>query len=261
MSSSFLVQLEGVTAPTPLMVKPAANAFRRLREIVRLGCGSDFLAKCGDIFRPADFVSGKSGVANRSWHKTGRAFDYDQTSPVIVIVSEPYNGKQYFRTWLKCTNEGGDCILRTVHDYRGYQVTGRLFDFTAAAEAQGFKRITAWAGWERPKNYNLREFWHYQFDEGLTWAAAMAMLSADSGDRTDARSISTVGLNDRDSNTGGMVTKIQTACVLAGVLPQSEIDGVFGEKTRNAVQALQRLLGLEPDGLVGPKTLAAMRLV
>ena len=52
---SFLVPID-VVAPTPLMVKPAAYAFRRLRSIVLAGCGHDFLAKLGDVFRPADFI-------------------------------------------------------------------------------------------------------------------------------------------------------------------------------------------------------------
>ena len=43
-----------------------------------------------------------------------------------------------------------------------------------AAESNGFHRIPAWTGWQ--KHYNRREFWHYQFDEGLTWEAAMKQL-------------------------------------------------------------------------------------
>ena len=44
-------------------------------------------------------------VAYRSNHKTGRAFDYDQTSTAIVIVLEPRNGKTFFRTYLKCAKQ------------------------------------------------------------------------------------------------------------------------------------------------------------
>jgi hypothetical protein len=46
-------------------------------------------------------------VATSSWHKTGRAFDYDQTSPHLVLVSEPSQGKQYFRTYLVCKDQTG----------------------------------------------------------------------------------------------------------------------------------------------------------
>ena len=163
-------------APTPLMHPAAAAAFEKLREAVRIGSGVDFLARCGDVHRPADFHSSKDGVADRSWHKTGRAFDYDQTSTALVIVSEPRSGKQYFRTYLFCKKQdGSQGVKKTVRDYRGGSASGYLFDFTAAAESHGFKRIPAWTGWQ--KHYNRREFWHYQFDEGLTWEAAMAQLS------------------------------------------------------------------------------------
>ena len=255
---SFLVNID-TAAPTPKMVKSAANAFRKLREIVRAGSGVDFLAKCGDVFRSAHFVSKKSGVADRSWHKTGRAFDYDQTSPAIVVVSEPIGGKQYFRTWIRAT--GGNCIKRTVQDFRGFNVSAPLFDFTATAEAQGFKRIPAWSNWRRV--YTQMEFWHYQYDEGLSWDAAMRMLKANGGGEiTDARSTphAVIGLNDRDQNTKGLVTKIQTALAFAGLLPTKEIDGVYGPKTRNAVAAFQRLKRLAADGLAGPQTQAAMEL-
>jgi hypothetical protein len=33
-------------------------------------------------------------------------------------------------------------------------------------------------GWQQ--HYNRREFWHYQFDEGLTWQAAMGQISDNS---------------------------------------------------------------------------------
>jgi len=162
-------------APQPYMHPKAAAAFDRLRAAVRQGSGTDFLARCGDVHRPANFHSTKDGVADRSWHKTGRAFDYDQTSTRLVIVLEPKSGKQFFRTYLYCKKQDGSMgVKKTVRDYRGGSASGYLFDFTAAAEAVGFKRIPAWTGWQR--HYNRREFWHYQFDEGLSWDAAMAEI-------------------------------------------------------------------------------------
>ena len=164
------------SAPTPMMHPAAAAVFEKLRVIVREGSGIDFLAKCGDVLRPADFTSTKDGVATRSWHKTGRAFDYDQTNKSLVIVSEPKAGKQFFRTWLYCKpQDGSKGVKKTVRDYRGGSASGYLFDFTAAAEGLGFKRIPAWTGWQT--HYNRREFWHYQFDDGLTWQAAMAQIT------------------------------------------------------------------------------------
>jgi hypothetical protein len=162
-------------AGDPRMHPDAAERFNKLRELVKKGSGIDFLALCGDVLRPANFKTSKDGVATRSWHKTGRAFDYDQTSKALIIVSEPRNGRQYFRTYLRCADQTGKLgVRKTLRDYRGGSSNSYVFDFTAAAEALGFKRIPAWTGWQ--KNYNRREFWHYQFDEGLTWDAAMAQL-------------------------------------------------------------------------------------
>jgi hypothetical protein len=231
-------------APTPEMVPAAAARFEKLRDIVRAGSGVDFLAKCGDVLRPAGFVSSKDGVANRSWHKTGRAFDYDQESKAIVIVSEPAGGKQYFRTWLRCADQSGrQGVKRQLKDIRGNTVNAYVFDFTAAAEAVGFKRIPAWSGWQT--HYNRKEFWHYQFDEGLTWDAAMQQLK--SGRPAPVATVEIVGLNDR----GPAVEAIQTALHIT-------VDGVFGAKTKAAVIAFQKQHGLSPDGIVGPQTKAAL---
>lgn len=249
MNNSVLVKLD-VTAPTPLMHFKAAEKFSQLRNEVKIGAGFDFLGKCGDIYRQPNFVSNKDGVATRSWHKTGRAVDYDQSSPALVLVSEIIGGKQYFRTYLKCSKQDGTLGKKlVVKDMRGFTVNAYLFDFTAAAEAIGFKRIPAWNGWQT--HYNRREFWHYQFDEGLTWDAAMAQLK--SGAATPANPVSANkvwGLNDR----GDDVRRIQSRLSELGFLPKEEVDGVFGAKTFNAVKQFQVKNGLDPDGLVGPNT-------
>lgn len=261
-----LIQVSA-TAPMPKMIEPAAEKFEALRRIVREGSGIDFLARCGDIMRPANFRSNKDGVAMRSWHKTGRAFDYDQESPHYIVVSDIRGSRQYFRTFIRCADQSGRLgEKRTVTDYRGGNHSGYLFDFTAAAESLGWKRVPAWVGWQR--SYNRREFWHYQYDQGLTWAAAMAQVAAASApvppaDRPPVKIPSpdltrTFGRNDRDANTAGMVSKIQKALYDCHLLPSSEIDGIFGAMTYHAVKMFQRSAGLSADGIVGPNTLKAL---
>ena len=243
---SVLVNISAA-APSPKLHRTAAVAFEQLRKTTLEGSGIDFLARLGDALRPADFVSSKDGVANRSWHKTGRAFDYDQTCSRLIIVSEPRAGKQYFRTFLLCSDQTGRIgVKKTLRDYRGGSTSGYVFDFTAAAESLGFKRIPAWSGWQ--KNYNRREFWHYQMDEGLTWAAAMAQLKANSR---------VYGLNDR----GPVVVQIQQRLFELGFLPSNEIDGVFGTKTKTALQSFQASKALAADGLAGPSTFKALEIV
>jgi hypothetical protein len=258
MANSILVKID-TQAPDPRMHPNAAPLFEVLRKMVIEGSGVDFLARCGDVTRPADFVSNKPGVANRSWHKTGRAFDYDQSSAAVVIVGDAREGKQYFRTYIVCAKQDGSQGRQLrVMDIRGYAVSKYLFDFTAAAEACGFKRIPAWKGWEH--KYIYREFWHYQHDEGLTWDAAMQQLKGIPPTSPATPAAMIIGLNDRDSNTGGEVTRIQKRLSQLGLLPSWEIDGIFGAKSKNAVEAFQRANKLAVDGTVGPKTRNALNL-
>lgn len=242
--SEVLVRLN-VTAPTPKMHFRAAERYNQLRNTVAAGAGFDFLARCGDMLRAANFVSSKDGVANRSWHKTGRAFDYDQESNALVIVAETIGGKQFFRTYLKCARQDGTLGKKlSVRDMRGFTVNAYLFDFTAAAEAIGFDRIPAWNGWK--SNYNRREFWHYQFDEGKSWDEAMLELKGKARPAADK----VIGLNDRGDN----VRLVQTRLAEKGFLAEKECDGVYGAKTKAAVAKFQTKNGLDPDGLVGPQT-------
>ncbi len=238
--------------PNPAMAKmrpEAARRFNKLREQVYIESGVDFLAVCGDVLRPANFMSKKDGVAMRSWHKTARAFDYDQNSNALVLVSEIHGGRQYFRTYLKCARQDGSFgVKRKVKDMRGYTVEAYLYDFTAAAEAIGFERIPAWNGWQR--EYNYREFWHYQFDQDLTWDAAMLELRGKSRRPADE----VIGLNDR----GESVRLVQSKLADLGFLPKTEIDGVFGAKSKAAVAQFQSKNGLDVDGLVGPATKAKL---
>ena len=245
----MMVKLDGVSAPQPFMQRDAAAVFQKLRKRIVDEAGFDFLARCGDILRDPTFRSSKDGVANRSWHKTGRAFDYDQTSNAIVIVSEPH-GKQYFRTYIKCSRQDGSRgTKRRVRDIRGYWADAWMIDFTAIAEELGFKRIPAWRGWQQ--HYNRREFWHYQYNPAnLTWDEAMSEIR--NGISEPAKKV--LGLSDR----GEAVREIQAKLASKNLLPLNEADGVFGPITRRAVIKFQAANGLDPDGLVGPATRAKL---
>ena len=64
-------------------------------------------------------------------------------------------------------------------------------------------------------------------------------------------------------STGVGVGKIQVFLSLAGFrlpksIKQGKPDGIFGPETEAAIKAFQRDSGLKMDGLVGPRTLAAM---
>lgn len=240
-----LVKLSDVIAPMPYMRPDAAEKYKQLRSEVTRKSGVDFLARCGDIYRMPDFRSKKDGVAMRSWHKCGVAFDYNQESPALVVVSEIIGGRQFFRTYLKCAVQDGSLGRKmTVKNMSGQSVTAFLFDFTEAAERVGFRRIPAWNGWQR--SWNRREFWHYQFDEGKSWDDAMLELKGKA--RPETRQV--LGLNDR----GADVRALQSKLADLGFLPKEEIDGVFGAKTKSAVAEFQKKNGLKSDGIAGPAT-------
>ncbi len=63
----------------------------------------------------------------------------------------------------------------------------------------------------------------------------------------------------RVGSTGPNVVVLQTAINRISqnypAIPKiRNVDGIFGSQTENSVQALQRIFGLEPDGIVGPGT-------
>ena len=63
----------------------------------------------------------------------------------------------------------------------------------------------------------------------------------------------------KKGDNGGAVSLIQQALVDAGFpLPRFGVDGKFGNETRNALQNFQRSSSLNPDGVVGPRTISAL---
>ena len=64
----------------------------------------------------------------------------------------------------------------------------------------------------------------------------------------------------RIGSRGGKIRGVQKELYLSGFLKESEIDGIFGEKTEAAVKLYQELHRLEVDGIVGRQTLAKMKI-
>jgi len=253
-----------IAAPMPFLRTGApADGFRKLRKAVIDGAGFDFLARVADMMRDKNFNSGKIGVANRSRHKCGDAFDYDQTSNAIVVISEPQGLQQFFRTWLRCAKQDGSLGIKvTLKDIRGHTVSGFYFDFTACAERLQWRRIPAWKGWSlRGSGYNKMEFWHYQLTEGLSFDEAMTFLYSVGGGNSvkDVRKpnvLRVLGLNDRGSAVRNLQDKLSRIVDEHGqsYLPREEVDGVYGKVTQTAVKRLQERFKLDVDGLVGTST-------
>jgi hypothetical protein len=245
-----------------LRIGKPASTFKQLKKFVLLGAGWDFLAVCADVMRSKNFKSPKVGVANRSRHKCGDAFDCDQSTNKFIIVSEPHGTQQFFRIWLKCSKQDGSLGVQVkLRDIRGYTVQGFYFDFTDAATRFGWQRIPAWKGWGlKGSAYNKMEFWHYQMPEGLSFDEAMDFLyNPLSKVVTDSRKNPPeriLGLNDRGSAVRNIQEKLSKILDKdkKPYLPRAEVDGVFGKVTETAVKLLQEHYGLISDGLVGPDT-------
>jgi hypothetical protein len=77
------------------------------------------------------------------------------------------------------------------------------------------------------------------------------------GERGDAAAANLPPPTLQRGDDGADVERLQEALAAAGYY-DGTIDGDFGRGTRRAVQALQRTVGLNPDGVVGPDTWAAL---
>lgn len=81
-------------------------------------------------------------------------------------------------------------------------------------------------------------------------ACAVLIFAIPSGETADAASV-------KQGSTGATVKTIQTKLKNWGYYTGA-IDGIYGSKTTAAVKYFQRKNGLTADGIVGPKTAAAM---
>ena len=61
----------------------------------------------------------------------------------------------------------------------------------------------------------------------------------------------------RSGSRGADVEALQKKLLAMGINP-GDVDGVFGSKTDGAVRRFQERTDLEVDGIVGPKTFAAL---
>lgn len=184
-----------VDAPMPyLRCGTPLRDFQALRDLVIKGAGFDFLSRCGDLMRPKNARSDKSGVAFHSRHKHGEAFDYNQEDPRILLVREQREGLTFWRTYLLCEKQDGTLGTKTVLNTDNVgTVSAYVFDFTAVAEGLGWYRIAAKRGWgAEPSN---KEFWHYERHEPSSDPA----INANNGVPLSA--ISTAEFSRWESNT------------------------------------------------------------
>lgn len=258
------VFIEGITAGMPFLRKGVpAEMFVALREKVKREAGFDFLNLFGDMMRPRNLAATPgSGVAQNSRHKCGDAFDYNQGHTSLALVTEPREGRMYWRTFLLCAKQDGSQgeSLRISNGQILAPVQGGApkfyYDFTMAAEALGWHRIPAHPNWQA--KWKRREYWHYQNIEGYTFDEAMTILYGNAALVPPRPRFPTVNPGQKD-DTGVNVLKdvrqIQAQLYLLKLLaPRTEVDGVYGGKTETAVRTFQQKEGLPVTGIADGAT-------
>ena len=149
--------------------------------------GADIGTGFGDTTRNLGQGTKKVGADNFSWHKSGRAVDFDQGLK-WVIAKDPSGNDMYFRLYLQANDAGAASEYaktftaeekKNLHyNAMGNNVTKKpVVDVTAILEKNGFSRIPAHTGWET--SYNKREWWHYVKDDGLSWYQAIRQIYTD----------------------------------------------------------------------------------
>ena len=89
----------------------------------------------------------------------------------------------------------------------------------------------------------------------VTLAASSLVIPVAAGDES-----SIAASEARRQAQFNLIKAVQTTLTEAGYDP-GPVDGLRGPKTDEALAAFQAEAGLEPDGILGPKTLRALGLV
>jgi peptidoglycan hydrolase-like protein with peptidoglycan-binding domain len=89
--------------------------------------------------------------------------------------------------------------------------------------------------------------------------AVVALLAGCGGDDDSATTVTvtTSAAESQAPPTGPAVAELQQVMTTLGFY-SGPIDGVYGDETSAAVEAMQEALGVTPDGIYGPETHAAL---
>lgn len=186
-----LVELQDVDAPYPYLQDAADEAFNALRSQTGAVLGWDFLASLDDATLPVSSAP-QPGISE-NWLFTGRAIAVNSVplqADWLTVSREDFNGKTYWRLWVKCLNQDGSCgepqristwdfSARYSGDFQSYEdggvvngiPAGYWVDFTSLAARFGWERIPAESIWRSYFSGTL--FNQFVLRQGLTWDQAM----------------------------------------------------------------------------------------
>lgn len=164
-----LVALRQVKAPNPRLIVPAAASFHRIRKTVIAKCGRDYLGNLDEALRPVDYVTSKAGVANRSWHKAGRAVDVKQAYKGVVVIKD-VKKRGFRRVLVRCAKQNG--TQGRWYGPKGLQQRGKpgfYLDVSQLFLNEGWNRI--------PAQGKVSEWWHFEYRAGArNWQDAMRQV-------------------------------------------------------------------------------------
>ncbi len=189
-----LINLQGVSAPNPMLNDATDDAFIALRDIVAATAGWDALSSLENAYMA--LTTPPTPSMREDWLYTGRAF---AMNPLLLsagwmsIVREDFEGETYWRVFLKARYQDGsmgmpltemvwDINARFEGDTRSYEQGGRL-GTPPAGYWIDLTELAGRYGWERlPSRINWRTFFpgirfnQFVMTGGLDWYRAMEEL-------------------------------------------------------------------------------------
>ncbi len=186
-----LIYMDGVEAPEPYLSDAVNNNFSSMRSVLESELGWDFLGILENA--SLSLPNESQAESNLNWLYTGRAIAAN-LAPLdagwLVVSREDFNGRTYWRVWLKCREQDGTCgapIRMPIWDFNSrangdnaaFENGGRIsappggywFDFTSFALRFGWDRLPAESNWRSYfPSTQLNLFVH---SDGLSWREAM----------------------------------------------------------------------------------------
>lgn len=189
-----LAALDGIKAPYAYLHPSVVEPFQSLKAAASSQLGWDFLSTLEDAVLPISSPP-QPGI-EENWLYTGRAINVNSAplqSNWMTVTREDFDGKVYWRVWVRCFNQDGSCgepqkaaawdfSSRYQGDEAAYEEGGKLgsipagywVDFTRLALAYGFERPSAMSNWRSYFQGTL--FNQFILKQGLSWNEAMLQL-------------------------------------------------------------------------------------
>lgn len=189
-----LVILPGVNAPEPYLSDAVNESFQSLRTALTAELGWDYLRTLENAAISLT-TSPQPGI-EENWLYTGRAIAVNQLpleAGWMAATREDFNGRTYWRIWLKCYQQDGTCgeplrgqiwdfSARYSKDKNARENGGKLanppegywIDFTGYASRYGWQRIPSESDWR--SYFPGIQLNIFVLRESLSWKDAMLQL-------------------------------------------------------------------------------------